>query len=180
MNQFCNWNRQNLCHLGSETSHSYFWLLLTLTPENRLLKASSAGNNRPRMSWWEANRHEQPKSHEAHLNWQNSWGLGISAETARANGIFPPSLGPFQPSTTFRACFFYRPLCLTHLSSLWLLIFLCNVWCSSSLLFFESQKSHTLLKLDFSYAFNLTASMSLQWKAKDCPVEIQANGKKGG
>lgn len=62
------------------------------------------------------------------------------------------------------------------------MIFLCNLWCSSSLLSFESQRSCTLLTVGFIFAVNSTACMSLQWEARDTllpprPVGKQATGK---
>lgn len=99
-------------------------------------------------------------------------------QTPMAPLLFQPCT-TFQPSTTSGTWFFYRPLGPICLPSLWLLILLCNLWYSNSLIFFQSQRNHTPLKLDFSYVLNLTGYMSLQWEARDIPTDIQANGKEG-
>lgn len=99
------------------------------------------------------------------LNWHNSWFLGSSGG-ARTSGTFLLSRS-FTTSYKFRNTDFYRSLCPIHLLNPWLLIFLCNLWYSSSLLSFESQKSSTLLMLGFIFAVNSTACMSVQWEARD-------------
>lgn len=176
-NEFCIRNKESLCHGCSETLHNYFWLLLLWTPENRLLKVSSARNNTLRILRWESNPYEQEKSHEMCLRWPNFWYLRISGGTVRANGTFPLRVGPFHPSTTSGALFSVDRYA-SCLPSIRLLLFLCDLW-HTIVSFSLRVRGYTFWKLDFSYALSLAVCMSLQREAKDSHADMQANGKEG-
>ena len=103
-----------------------------------------------------------PKSYEVCLHWRTS-----SRKTARTILFYLIQLQELGFSVD--NCAHLSPYFMTDFS-LQSLIF-------NFPLFLESQKRHTLQKLDPSYALNLTACPLLQWEAEDFSADIQANRK---